>query len=180
MVLLSQNDIPRLKELVSVALKHKRSVNYIVDKVLDAIDGIYHAQPSSDDKDLAFIVLKLGPSLLSVHCKANKLPSCSTAYRMAKELKSLVCPISISAGECVKNNLDLPYFHNSYASTLKMDETFLTPRLRYNGKSAFNLQFNNFSDLEISQTIAPKIYFPQKGPSHKHCKGAFSLEIGIF
>ena len=56
--------------------------------------------------------------------------------------------------------MDLPYFQNSYSSTLKMDETFLTPRLRYNAKSneiqgvcyqhgsSFNLQFNTFEDLE--------------------------------
>ena len=66
----------------------------------------------------------------------------------------------MSAGESVKENLNLPYFQNSYCSTLKLDETFLTPRLRYNGKSnsiqgvcyqhgsSFELQFNKFTDLE--------------------------------
>ena len=81
-MLLSQNDVLRVKELVAIALKHNRSINYIVDKVLDAIAGIYRARPSNDDKELAFVVLKLGgPSLLNILCKANKLPSDSTAYR---------------------------------------------------------------------------------------------------
>ena len=67
MVLLSQNDVLRVKELVAVALKHKRSINYIVDKVVGAIEGVYRARPSDKDKDLAFVVLKLGgPSCINV------------------------------------------------------------------------------------------------------------------
>ena len=49
MVLLSQNDVLRVKELVAIALKHNRRINYIVDKVLDAIARIYRARPSNDN-----------------------------------------------------------------------------------------------------------------------------------
>ena len=67
MVLLSQNNVLRVKELVTVALKHQRSINYIVDKVVLAINKIYRARPTEEDKDLAFIVLKLGgPALLDI------------------------------------------------------------------------------------------------------------------
>ena len=83
MVLLSQNNVPRVKELVTVALKHQRSINYIVDKVVLAINKIYRARPSEEDKDLAFIVLKLGgPALLDILGKANKLPSSSVAPQL--------------------------------------------------------------------------------------------------
>ena len=51
--LIDQNNIPRLTQLVSAALKNRRSISYIVAKIIDAIDGIYLARSSADDKDLA-------------------------------------------------------------------------------------------------------------------------------
>ena len=57
-VLLSEHNILRVKELVTVALKYKRSISYIVDKVSDAIGNSYRAMPFEEDKDLAFVVLK--------------------------------------------------------------------------------------------------------------------------
>ena len=166
MVLLSQNNVPRVKELISVALKCNRSINYIVDKVSAAIEGVYRARPSEEDKDLAFVVLKIGgPSLLSILCRANKLPSCSTAYRIGKQMSELECPVTMSVAACVEKNLEVPYFLTSYSSSLKMDETFLSPKLRYNAKSncmqgicyqhaPSNLQFDTYADLEtISQKI---------------------------
>ena len=44
MVLLSQNNVLRVKELVSAALKHNRSINFIVDKVGLAIHKVYRAR----------------------------------------------------------------------------------------------------------------------------------------
>ena len=101
MVLLSQNNVLRIKELVSVAMKHNRNIDYIVDKVGLAINKVYRARRSEEDRDLAFVVLKLGgPALLSILCKANKLPSTSLAYRMAKNLHSLHSPVTATAAEC--------------------------------------------------------------------------------
>ena len=78
---ISNNDIPRLNELVSVALQNKCSVSYIVSKVVDAIDGVYLARPSQDDKDLAYLILQFGgPALLDICHRANAFPSSSTAY----------------------------------------------------------------------------------------------------
>ena len=111
MVLLSQNNVLRVKELVSVALKHNRSINYIVDKVGLAIHKVYRARPS----ELG------GPALLRVLCKANKLPSTSLAYRMAKDLHSLDTPVTATAAECLRNNLNVDSFASSYATSLKMD-----------------------------------------------------------
>ena len=86
MVQIAENNVLRVKELVSVALKHNRSISYIVDKVTLAINKVYRARPSQEDKYLAFVVLKLGgPALLDIMCKANKLPSTSLAYPMATE-----------------------------------------------------------------------------------------------
>ena len=38
---ISRNNIPRLHNLVNVALKNKRSIHYILEKCKDTIDGIY-------------------------------------------------------------------------------------------------------------------------------------------
>ena len=136
---------------MAIALKHNRSINYIVDKVLDAIAGIYRARPSNQDKELAFVVLKLGgPSLLSILCKANKLPSDSTAYRLGKDLKEIECSVTMSAAECMKKNLDSKYFLDSHTTSSKMDETFLVPRIRYDMQEVCyqhappSLQFHKF------------------------------------
>ena len=68
-------------------------------------------------------------ALLSILLKANKLPSTYFAYRMAKNLHSLHSPVSATEAECLKNNLNVDYFASSYATSLKMDESFFTARL---------------------------------------------------
>ena len=127
---MAENNVLRVKELVCVALKHKRSISYIVDEVKLAIGKIYRARPSQEDKDLSSIVLKLGgPTLLSILCKANKLPSTSLAYRIGHDLKPLHSPVTNSATKCMQSNLDVDFFKDSSSTSLKMDETFLTARL---------------------------------------------------
>ena len=82
---IANHNIPRLTELVSVALRNNRSISYIVGKAVDAINGVYLARPSQNDKDLAYLILQFGgPSLLDICHRANALPSVSTAYKMAK------------------------------------------------------------------------------------------------
>ena len=72
----SQNNIPRLENLVNVALRNRRSINYILEKCTLAISGIYKARASEEDKDLTFLVLKFGgPALLDILYRANHLPS---------------------------------------------------------------------------------------------------------
>ena len=134
MILLSENNIPRLNQLVAVALRNRRSITYITEKVMQAIDGLYLARPSEDDKDLAYLILKLGgPSLLTMCFKSNKLPSVSTANRVAKTMKGLKCSVKMSVEDCFKANIDLS--NATHAASLKADETVLTPRLRYDSKT---------------------------------------------
>ena len=81
-LLLNENKIHRLHELIHVAFKAKRSIGYIVSKLVDAIDGIYRPNPSQDDKDLAFLILQFGgPGLLDIVHRAIGFPSTSTAYK---------------------------------------------------------------------------------------------------
>ena len=138
-----------------------------------AIGKIYRARPSQEDKDLSFIVLKLGgPTLLSILCKANKLSSTSIAYRIGHELKPLHSPVTNSATKCMQSNLDVDFFKDSSSTSLKMDETFLTARLPYDVKNiAFQgvcyqhapseVQFNTFQDLEsLVDRDATKLHVP--------------------
>ena len=74
-----------------VALKAKRSIGYIVNKVIDAIiGGIYSPNTTECDKHLTFLILQLssGPGLLDIVHRAINLPSTSTAYRDAKGLEN--------------------------------------------------------------------------------------------
>ena len=61
---IAQHNIPRLKELVTVALRNNRSIYYITSKVVDAIDGVYMARPSQEDKDL----VSSSFNLVVLHC----------------------------------------------------------------------------------------------------------------
>ena len=75
-----------------------------------------------------------GPALLDMLCKANKLPSSSLAYRMGSGMKHVSSPVTMTPVECMENNLDLETYSSSYAASQKMDETFLTQRVRYDSK----------------------------------------------
>ena len=50
MQLIAMNDVPRLKEVLALALKNQWSVHYITSKILHDIDGVYSARPSEKDK----------------------------------------------------------------------------------------------------------------------------------
>ena len=133
--LIATNDVPGVQRLIKVAVNNQRSVHHIVSKVLDAIDGIYRARHSEGDKDLAFLVFKLGgPTLLDICFKANMLPSVSTAYRLAQSLKPFQSPITWTVKECFSANIE-DSFVNSHALSLKIDETYGTPRIRFDDKT---------------------------------------------
>ena len=98
---------------------------------MDAIDGCYSPRPSQCDKDLAFLVLKLGgPSLLDILYRAIVLPSVSTAYKMPKQNKPIMSAIDISPKVSFDNNIVIPE-DNTKALSLKMDETYVKPNLSY-------------------------------------------------
>ncbi len=161
MKLVAENNVPRLQQLVAVALKHNRSISYITRKLMDAIDGIYSPRPTECQKDLAFLVLKLGgPSLLDILFRANILPSVSTAYKIAKECKPINTAVNVSVKDSFESNTAIPK-ESSTAISLKMDETYIKPSLEYNprdnkvygvcyqhGKHQ-DLRLNTFEDCEV-------------------------------
>ena len=136
MVLMSENNVPRIQQLVAVALKNRRSITYIIEKVSQAIEGVYLARPSEHDKDLAYLILKMGgPALLGICHRANKLPSASTAYKVAKSMKRLKTDVTMTIAECFDANIDINSVGNAHAVSLKADETAITSRLRYDCKT---------------------------------------------
>ena len=154
----SQNSIPGLKQLVCVALRNNRSINYIVEKVVSAINGVYRARPSDDDKDLALLILEFGgPSLLDICYRDNVLPGVSTAYRMRQKTKNIVSNIGTTVKQCLKSNTDLSPENSTWAVSIKADETHVTARPRYDAKQdciqglcsshgARYMKLNNYDD----------------------------------
>ena len=62
---LSQNHIPRVHQLISVALKDGKSARGVLSMVEKAISNLYHAKGfDEEDADIAFLVLSIGGPLL--------------------------------------------------------------------------------------------------------------------
>lgn len=135
LVEIANNNVPRLNQLVAVALRNNRSISYILGKVTAAIEGVYRARPSDDDKDLALLVLEFGgPSLLDILFKANLLPSVSTGYEMRRKSKKIESTIGSTVPQLMEANTTLTEENSSYAFSIKADETFVTARPRYDSK----------------------------------------------
>ena len=149
---ISENNIPRLTQLISVALRNKRSVSYIMNKVIAAIDGIYTPNPSKDDKDLAFLVLKIGgPCLLDILFRAGVLPSVSLAYKMAKSSSPIISSVKSDILDCVKANVNCDE-ESQLALSLKLDETYVTPSLSYCSRdnSVYGVCYQHGSDIKLT------------------------------
>lgn len=83
MILIANNDIPRLKSLLRTMLDNCRSVDSIISKMTDAIDGVYRAQQYDQrDLDAGYIAWKIGgPQLLPILQQSHGFPSLSTVAR---------------------------------------------------------------------------------------------------
>ncbi|KIK35669.1 hypothetical protein CY34DRAFT_95705, partial [Suillus luteus UH-Slu-Lm8-n1] len=56
----SENNIPRLQQIITVALRHGTSVRQIVNKLEDALEGVYRPRGyGADDLDIATLVYML-------------------------------------------------------------------------------------------------------------------------
>ena len=129
MMVIKDNSIPKLHEIVKVAISSKRSLQYIISKLIAAVDGVYNPKNSEDDKDLAFIILQYGgPGLLDVVHRALNFPSTSTAYRMIKNCRSLKSSINTPLTDFIENIFILAEF----GYMLKIDETYNDEKVRWN------------------------------------------------
>ena len=133
MMLIKENSTPKLHELVKVAISSKRSLEYIVSKIVDSVDGIYNPHSSEDDKDLAFIILQFGgPGLLDIVHRVLNFPSTSTAYRILKNSGSCInSSVNTPMNKFVDNistSLDNPF----HGYMLEIDETYTEVKARWN------------------------------------------------
>ena len=88
MLQIQSNSIPQLHQIVSIALKQKRNVQYVLSKIVDAVDGIFKPNHSVADKDLAILILQYGgPALLDICHKAIGFPSSSSCYKFMKKIQ---------------------------------------------------------------------------------------------
>ena len=123
MLLIKNNSVPKLHEIVKVAFSRQRGLAYIIDKIADAIDGIYVCRSSEDDKDLAFLIHQYGgPGLLDICHRALRLPSTSTAYRLLQASKKpIISSIDTLRNEFV-NNIEVSVESPKYGYMLEIDE----------------------------------------------------------
>ena len=72
--------------------------------MIDALDGIYSAQSSSDDKEIAMLCYQFGgPGLLDILHHSLNLPSRSTISKMARKGKVIDSSINTSIDKFVEN-----------------------------------------------------------------------------
>lgn len=128
---LQEHRVHRLHDLVNVALKQGRSVGYILQKVTDAVDGIYQSHYNSDDKDLAFVILQFGgPALLDIIHRVIGLPSPSTVYKMIQGTKTINSSVNASVSE-LGDNMQFCEQSPRYGCMLKIDEHYVDRRARW-------------------------------------------------
>lgn len=79
-MVVSENNIPRLQQIITVALRHGTSVRQIVNKLEDALEGVYRPRGyGTDNLDIATLVYRLGGrQLLFALNRKLSLPSLHT------------------------------------------------------------------------------------------------------
>ncbi|KAG2117596.1 hypothetical protein DEU56DRAFT_919052 [Suillus clintonianus] len=82
---ISDNDIPRLQQIINVALRDGASIRGIVNKLEDALEGVYRPRGyGADDLDIATLVYRLGGrQLLFALNKTLDLPSLRTLQTLS-------------------------------------------------------------------------------------------------
>ncbi|KAG2049242.1 hypothetical protein BDR06DRAFT_984500 [Suillus hirtellus] len=81
----SERDIPRLQQIINVALCNSASIRQIVNKLEDALEGAYHPQGyDATDLDIATLVYRLGGcQLLFALNQKLAIPSLRTLHTQA-------------------------------------------------------------------------------------------------
>ncbi|KAG2742207.1 hypothetical protein P692DRAFT_201659687, partial [Suillus brevipes Sb2] len=77
---ISENDIPRIHQVINIALRNGASIKEVVNKLEDALEGVYRPRGyGADDFDIATLVFRLGGRqlLFALNQKLN-IPSLRT------------------------------------------------------------------------------------------------------
>eukprot|EP00798_Chlamydomonas_sp_ICE-L_P005309 gene5309-18554_t len=180
-VALSDKNVPRLRQLVQVALRQGRDPNFIIEQVSKAAQGVYHAKGWKDDPDaidLAFLVLKIGGPLLltAVHKATQNLP-CVSWVKANGSPPKFAPYYGVDIKSVVKQNIMVLVAKSEKASLpgllptlcawhIRCDEVASEKRLRWCPKTnrligicfehqdvvADNLVFNSIEDLQATHS----------------------------
>eukprot|EP00899_Mesostigma_viride_P001219 jgi/Mesvir1/11098/Mv26095-RA.1 len=145
MLAIRDNSVPRIRQLVSVALRRGRSVQFIVHQMGQAIKGLYHAKGfASDDKarDLGALVAATGGGkLLAALNKDGYLPARATLGAHRPILEVWTGKMSDLPG-LVRRNVELVIINTPLGQTAKdcpwavsCDEVATDPRLQYDPRT---------------------------------------------
>jgi hypothetical protein len=186
-ILLSQNDIPRLNNLLNVCLKSNFGINGILNKLKMAMDGVYHPKKfEKDEFDLAVLTLRIGgPRLLNAFNKQNLLPSSSYVYKALKNDINIFFSYECSLKHMIQTNIQYFFQNCTGFFSLKLDEISINSRIRwsqdtnemiglcYNHKAFVkNYQFETWLSLNevIAQLSSQKIHLAKEALFISICK----------
>ncbi|KAG1798230.1 uncharacterized protein HD556DRAFT_1440566 [Suillus plorans] len=69
---ISENDVPRLQQIIKIALDNGTSVREVVNRLEDAIEGVYHPRGyGSSDIDIATLVYHRVPSIRTLRARST-------------------------------------------------------------------------------------------------------------
>jgi hypothetical protein len=109
-LLITNNDIPRIQQLMQACIRQGNGMNYICEKIKKASEGVYRPEGYNENYfDLATLVLRIGgPRLLYVFNQQNMLPCASYMYKILKTDLSLVYTYSNFSENklAIKNNIN--------------------------------------------------------------------------
>ncbi|KAG1829252.1 hypothetical protein EV424DRAFT_1470766 [Suillus variegatus] len=103
---ISENDIPRIHQVINIALRNGASIREIVNKLEDALEGVYRPRGyGADDLDIATLVFRLGGHqlLFALNHKLG-LPSLRT-LRSKSTFTSLMPTIGPIRNEQLDHNI---------------------------------------------------------------------------
>ena len=107
MILIRDNNIPKLHQLVKVSCNRMRGLEYTITTMTKAIGKVYNARSGKDDVHLAFLILQYGgPGLLDIVHKALNFPSTSTAYRLLQSSRKFINSAVKTALENFVHNIE--------------------------------------------------------------------------
>lgn len=129
--MLSSQDVPRLRQLLSVQLKQGKSIDAILAKLAYAIDGTYRAKGyTQEDVDVALLAWRLGgPRLLHVLSKKEGYPSTRTIARKVK-LHRFTLSTHGHSGAALKANVETAE-GDTRPKVLMVDQIAAEPTLHY-------------------------------------------------
>lgn len=122
-MLLSKNDIPGLRRLITAALKREASPRVVMDLLERAVPEFRTAKGFSErDLDIALIAKALGgPRLLFALQKANGLPSVAT-LRQRQHIPNMVASVGVPIASEINANIGMFCDPETKTSTWKCSD----------------------------------------------------------